>query len=279
MTGLARQAAPGAPAVFAANRAQGGVRFSVAADDRGRTRREDVAENGSLRVRFPNSGRDAEAVLVNTAGGIAGGDRFAVGVEVGEEARLTVTSAAAEKVYRSLGPAATVEVEIAVAAGGSLAWLPQETIFFDGAVYARTIAIDLAARARLVFAEATVLGRAAHGEQVRAGQIVDRWRVRRDGKLIYADGLRLEQDIAAQLEAPAAADGAAALATVLIAPGSDDIVTAIRALEGLRGEAGISAWNGIAVARLIAADGATLRQDLARVIAAAGAALPRLWLS
>jgi urease accessory protein len=267
--------------VFAANRAVGRVALSVKAAG-GRTRRARVHEHGSLRARFPNGdGARLDAVLVNTAGGIAGGDRFAVDIAVGEGARLSVTTTAAEKIYRSLGPEAMMEVSLDVAAGGTLHWLPQETILFDQVNLRRTIEVDLAADAALLLAEAVVFGRSAMGETVAAGHFFDRWRVRRDGRLIFAEAARLDGAIARQLAEPATAKDSVAIATVLLVPGDDAAVAAVRALsDGLAGEVGISTFNGIAVARFCARDGGTLRHDLTCVLSTlSGGALPRLWLN
>ena len=151
---------------FAANRAVGRIALAVRANA-GVTRRLRVAEEGSLRVRCPGPpAAELEAVIVNTAGGVAGGDRLKLAVTVEPGARLVVTTAAAEKVYRTLEPDATVDVTLTVGAGGALAWLPQETILFDRARLKRSIDIDLAEDAHLVLAEAIVLGRAGMGEAV-----------------------------------------------------------------------------------------------------------------
>lgn len=262
---------------FQANRARGRVDLAVAgAGNRTLLRR--LGEEGSLRVRFPAATGEFEAVLLNTAGGIAGGDRFEIAVEVGPGGSMSLTTAAAEKVYRALGRPARVAVSLTVAEGASLSWLPQETILFDDAGLDRTIAIDLDPGARLVFVESMVLGRAAMGERLATGAILDRWRLRRGGRLVFADGLRLDGAIAATLDTVASAAGGAAMATVLLAPGGDDIVAAVRGREsGYAGEVGASAWNGIAAVRLLARDGAALRRDLVAVLAAIGAPLPRLW--
>lgn len=272
--------------VFAVNRARGSIALSGRADC-GPTRPQRVAESGSLRVRFPRSSSDAlEAVILNTAGGIAGGDRLAFDIEAEAGARLTVTSAAAEKVYRSLGPDATVRVKLTVAAGGTLAWLPHETILFDSARLARTIDIDLAGDASVVVAETVIFGRAGMGEAVSTGRLLDSWRVRRDGRLVFADGVRLDGAIAERLAEPAVAAGGIAIGTLLIAPGSARIVDAVRELTaGFCGEAGASTWNGLALVRFCAKDGAGLRHDLVRVLTALHDqlllrnALPRLWLN
>jgi urease accessory protein len=268
---------------FAANRATGHVALSVAAGA-GVTRRERVHEDGSLRVRFPNvSAGPLEAVIVNAGGGMTGGDRFAIEMAVGAGAHLIAGTAAAEKVYRSNGPDAEMSVRLDIAEGASLAWLPQETILFDKARLSRRIDIELASGASLVMAEAVVLGRAASGEMMNEGFFADRWRLRRDGKLIYADTAWLEGAIAARLIEPAVTKGGIAIATVLIAPGGEDTLAQrleqVRALsETFTGEVGISAWNGIAVARLCAKDGAALRHDLIAVLAALDQPVPRLWL-
>ena len=266
--------------IFAANRATGHVALRVAASA-GRTRRTRVHEDGSLRVRFPNAAGDAlEAVIVNTGGGMTGGDRFAVEIALGEGAKLVAGTAAAEKIYRSSGPDAEMDVRLEVGDGARLAWLPQETILFDRARLARRIDVELAANASLVMAEAVVFGRSAMGEAMREGLFIDRWRVRRAGKLVFADAARLDGAIAAKLGQPASAAGGIAIATVLVAPGDDATTSAVRALaEHFRGEVGISSWNGIAVARLCAKDGAALRHDLIAVLAALGAPVPRLWLN
>src|SRR6201994_1468614 len=117
-----------APAVFAANRARGAVRFAVHAAD-GVTRRGDLHESGSLRVRFPSPEDEGlSAVFVNTAGGVAGGDRFDIDIAAGEGTRLTLTTAAAEKIYRTPDAAAQLNIVLKAAAGAHLSWLPQETI-------------------------------------------------------------------------------------------------------------------------------------------------------
>jgi urease accessory protein len=266
--------------IFAGNRAVGRIAFTVAAGPGG-SRRGRVREAGALRVRFPNgSSQDTlDAVIVNTAGGMAGGDRFGIDVAVGAGARLTVTTAAAEKIYRSLDPASVIDVKLDISPGGALAWLPQETIVFNEVRLSRTIDLALARDANLLLAEAIVFGRSAMGESVRQGQVFDRWRLRVDRTLIFAETLRLDGEIAQRLSHRAIASGGVAVANVVKYPGNDGDVAAVRAMqERFAGEVGASAWNGVAVVRLIALDGATLRRDLVSVLTALHAApLPRLW--
>lgn len=264
--------------VFAANRAAGRIALSVAAE-RGVTRRRQVYEDGPLRVRFPNSsGAALEAVIVNTAGGVAGGDRHDLAFDVGGGASLTVTTAAAEKIYRVIDTDAEIAVKLSVDTDARLVWLPQETIVFDRAKFKRSIDVDLAASASLLMAEAIVFGRFAMGEAVEQGALTDCWRVRRAGQLMFAETVRLDGAIKQMLSEPAVAGGGIAIATMLAVPGNQDMVERVRA-QTFCGEVAASAWNGLAVARLCAKDGADLRRDLAAVIVAMGGTLPRLWLN
>jgi len=266
---------------FAANRARGMVIFDVHAQA-GVTRRGALHESGSLRVRFPSpEGEGLSGVFVNTAGGIAGGDRFDIGVTASEKTRLTLTTAAAEKVYRANGPAAELNIALKVAAGAHLSWLPQETILFDRSRISRRIDIDLAEGASLLLCEIVVFGRIAMGERMRHGEFVDRWRMRRGGRLIFAETVRLDGDIGAKLAKPAIAKGAAAVATALMVPGDAALVENIREISASFGaEVGLSTWNGFAMARFCAQDAARLRADMTAVLGrASGASLPRLWLN
>jgi urease accessory protein len=268
-------------ATFAANRARGAVRFGVHLQD-GVTRRGSLHESGSLRVRFPSPEDEGlSAVFVNTAGGVAGGDRFDIDIATGEGARLTLTTAAAEKVYRAAGPAAQINIALKAEAGSHLSWLPQETILFDRARIARRIDIDLAEGASLLLCEIVVFGRAAMGETMRHGEFVDRWRMRRGGRLVFAETIRLDGIIGEKLARPAVANGGVAIGTALIAPGDEAVVERIREVQdSFGGEVGISCWNGFAMTRFCAQDAARLRADMMTVLGRASAVpLPRLWLN
>jgi urease accessory protein len=266
--------------VFDANRARGAVRFDVHARD-GVTRRGILHESGSLRVRFPSPEDEGlSGVFVNTAGGVAGGDRFDIEIAAADSSKLTLTTAAAEKVYRAPGRAAELNIALKVAAGAHLGWLPQEMILFDRARVRRRFDIDLDATASLLLCEIVVFGRAAMGERMEQGEFVDRWRLRRGGKLVFAETVRLDGNIGAKLARSAVTKGGAAIGTALIVPGDEALIERLRdASESFGGEVGISAWNGFAMARFCAQDAARLRADMMAVLARTGAALPRLWLN
>jgi urease accessory protein len=266
--------------VFEANRARGAVRFDVHARE-SVTRRGALHESGSLRVRFPSpEDQGLSGVFVNTAGGVAGGDSFDIDVTAGRGSRLTLTSAAAEKVYRAPGPAAQLNIALQVGAEAHLSWLPQETILFDRARVQRRFDIALDEAASLLLCEIVVFGRTAMGERMEQGEFVDRWRLRRGGRLVFAETVRLDGNIGAKLARSAVAKGGAAIGTALIVPGDEALVERIReASDSFSGEVGISAWNGFAMARFCAQDAARLRADMMAVLARTGAALPRLWLN
>lgn len=249
-----------------------------------------LEEEGPSRARFPRSGKrgaSLEAVLINTGGGIAGGDASATHMIARSGAHLVATTQAAEKVYRSDGATSKIDVELVVEPGARLDWLPQWTILFDEARVARTISAEVAEDARLLLVEAVALGRAARGERFAAGMLTDRWRIRRGGRLIYADGLRLDGDSAALLDRPAIASGAAALATVLlVASDAEARLEAVREALGLPDtlppglEAGASAWDGMLTVRLLGRDNAVLDSALRRIIGELGIEdPPRIWHS
>jgi urease accessory protein len=267
-------------AIFAANRAQGSVTFDVQQVG-GVTRRRHLHESGSLRVRFPSPEAEGlSAVFINTAGGVAGGDRFEIEITAGEGSRIVATTAAAEKVYRAQGPPAQLDIALKAAAGAHLSWLPQETILFDGARLSRRIDIDLAETASLLLCEIVVFGRTAMGERMLHGGLVDRWRLRRGGRLVFAETMRLDGDIGEKLGKTAVAKGGVAVGTALMVPGDEALVERVRELSGsFGGEVGISAWNGFAMARFCAQDAARLRADMMAVLRRVNrSALPRLWL-
>lgn len=240
------------------------------------------------RVLFPAPAEDdpPEAVLVTTSGGIAGGDRFRISVATEPGAALLVTSQAAEKVYRSLGSDAHCTVSLRVEAGAWLEWMPQETILFQGARFSRLIEANLAATGRLLASEIVVFGRLARGERFSRGRLLDRWRLHREGRLVWTDALSLEGESISALGQNLAFAGARALAVAVYAgPDAPAHLPLARALtEAARGRAGASLVNGTLLARFLAEDPAVLRADLAGYVAAlrhAAAGLPerppRLW--
>jgi urease accessory protein len=243
-----------------------------------------IEESGSMRIRLPRGeGPGIDAVLVNTAGGIACGDCFSVSVKLQAGAVVTVTTPAAEKIYRSDGPLAEFAVDLALDAGARLEWMPQETILFDTARLARRLDARMEDNARLTLFEAVVFGRGARAERMTEGFFEDRWRIRRGGRLVYADTLRLQGPIANLLQKPSVGNGARALATLIhVAPDAEARLDAAReCLASVNGcEAAASAWNGLLAVRFCAATVEALRvAAIPFLLAFRGEPLPRVWLS
>lgn len=263
-------------------RASGGVRLRFSRSG-GRTVRSEAAESGGYRARFPSTDDGScEAVLINTGGGMTGGDRFGTRIALDAGARATVTTQAAEKIYRSQGPATEVSTTLALAEGASLRWLPQEAILFARSNLSRRLEADIAPGAELIACESVYFGRTAMGEALERATFRDRWRVRRGGRLVFAEDVRLDGSVSLMLSRPAIAAGARAAATILVvAPGAEARVDSARAaLDGAVSEWGVSAFDGMLITRLLSPDAAALRADLARfMIHLSAAALPRSWQS
>jgi urease accessory protein len=263
----------------ALQRAQGVGRLEVGAEA-GVTRLARLYQEGCAKIRLPtdHAARGLEAVLINTSGGLTGGDRMSWRARAGLGAALTLTTQACEKVYRARDGRAEVTVALDAACGARIDWLPQESILFDGAALSRTLEADLAADARLLAVEAVVLGRTAMGETVRRGTLRDRWRIRREGRLVFADDLRFEGQISAVAGlAPTLAGGKAFASLLLVADDAGRFLTPLRQAIGPYG--GASAFDGKLFARIVAADGLSLRRALLPAIAALrdGEPAPRIW--
>ena len=275
----------------ALQRTQGGGRLSVKLS-RGESRIDRLFQDGSARIRIPRTpnGSPLEAVLINTAGGLTGGDRMQWDFEAGEGASMTLTTQACEKTYKAHGPSeAQVSVGLKLGPCSSLAWLPQETILFDRARLNRRIDVDMAAGSRLLMVEPVVFGRLAMNETVTEGLFRDRWRIRYGGQLLHAENMRLGPDIAHVLSHAAVADGGLAMATVLmVAPEAEARLSAARELIGKDGGASflsspslqpVGTETGKLLARLVARDSYELHKvlvPLIRLLNPAGG-VPKVW--
>ncbi len=269
----------------AANRARGELRAVIEATGSGRSHVARAHEAGGLRLRFPKvapgTRPEVEAVCINTGGGMVGGDTARLAFTVGANASATVTTQSAEKVYRAEGGAVTrVDAALALGPGARVEWLPQETILFDRVRFERRLEVDLAADASLLLVEALVFGRLAMGETVRTGHVRDRWRIRRDGRLVFAEALALDGNIAAQLDHPALGSGARATATLLlVAPAAEAQLDAVReALASADCPGGASAWDGMLTVRLLSPSPERVRAAIVALLhALRGRAAPRVW--
>lgn len=249
----------------------------------GRTRIEVMRQESSAKIRIPRSGDPGlEAILINTAGGLTGGDRLAWSVEAGSGSSLVVTTQACEKAYRSSGGEARIDCRLRLEEGSRISWLPQETIFYEGAALTRRMDADLGAGSSLLMVEASIFGRLAHGEMIDRVSFRDRWRVRREGRLVHAEDFSIGPETGALLRRRAVAGGALAIATVLFV--SDDVGDFLEPVRSLMGDNdGVSVLEaggtGKLLARLISGTGFEMRKKLVPLLCLLNgkAGLPKVW--
>ena len=271
-------------------RVDGEARIAFRRAPDGRTRLADLYQRAPCRVLFPETEADEppQSVLLTTSGGLTGGDRTNVAAAIGPGAQATLTTQAAEKIYRAApeGGDATVQVEIQVGPAAWAEWLAQETIVFEGSRLRRRFAADVAPSGRLLAVESIVFGRTAMGEHFDTGLLHDAWRVSRGGKLIWADALHLEGDVR-QLRSAAFGFGTSVACSTVLYVGADatqQLAAARTILSACPLPCGVTSLDGVMVARMMADDAVRLRAAIMQLIAgirqaAAGlpARLPRVW--
>lgn len=234
--------------------------------------------SGSARAVFPRSAEGLEAVVVNTSGGLTGGDRFRIGARAGAGSHLILTTQAAERAYRSASGLARVSTHLEVEPGASLFWLPQELIVFDGAALTRKLEVTLAEGAELLLVEPVIFGRALMGEVVQEAIFRDRVTITRAGRPLYSDAISLTGDIPARLSYAATARGMTAMASVvLVRSSAEGLLTTARSLLPEAAGASLLAPDMLVI-RLLAQDGYLLRAALCPLLEAlSGADLPKSW--
>ncbi|PRD43484.1 urease accessory protein [Phyllobacterium phragmitis] len=245
-----------------------------------RTRIDRLFQEGSAKLRFPqNPGGHLEAVMINTAGGLTGGDRMRWQFSLGEDCRASLTTQACEKIYKAEeGSTATVDTVIDVAEGGSVAWLPQETILFERSALHRRLTVNLAPTATALIVETVVFGRKAMGEDIGTATFRDCWRIRRGATLEHAENFSIGPDAGAMLARPALFGGKRVFASVLlVAEDCERHLDGARTIIGKDG--GVSAWSGKLLARLVDDDAYSLRKRLIPLIGLLNkkAELPKVW--
>lgn len=240
---------------------------------------DDLHQSGCLRLLFPRGGEALDAVLINTSGGVTGGDNITVAATVGAGSEMTLTTQAAERAYRAQpGQIGQITTRLDVAASGSLNWLPQEILLFDGSNLRRSLDVSLADGAKALLVEPVVFGRTEMGETLTDIMFRDRISVTRNDQPIYRDGVTLQGNVAAQLARRAIGQGMIAMANIIYAaPDAHTRLSAVRALMPATGGASLLA-DDLLVGRIMAADSYLLRRSLIPIIERlSGAAVPRTW--
>lgn len=276
-----------APADADLQRADGSGRVVLIGSPAG-TRIVDLYQRSPIRIMFPNPDGAAidEAVLINTTGGVAGGDLLEYGVTALGNASIAVTSQAAEKVYRALNEPARLVTRLKACEAARLAWLPQETILFNWARLSRETEIELSPGAELLALEWLALGRAAHGEQMVGGHITDSWRVKKDGRLIWADSFRVTDDVFPHLHRKALLANCTAVGTLIyFGPSLDARLEFLRDVaRSLSCHCAVTSVGGLIIVRFAAEAPYDLRlalhsllQQFSRELGPGPFRVPKMW--
>jgi len=243
------------------------------------TRLDTLYQQGSAKVRFPKSyDNQLEAVLINTAGGLTGGDQIDWELHLKPSSNVVVTTQACEKAYKAITKCARVATTMRLDQNSVLHWLPQETILYDQSALQRRFDVEMDASATLFAVECLQLGRDAMGETIEHLAFHDRWRIKQDGKLIFADDLRLNDHEASNAKL---ANNHALASLVLIAPFDTEQLNGLA--EKLRAicpakMSGFSVTGKRLTGRILAQDSYLLRQALTPVLKEIrGCELPRVW--
>lgn len=234
--------------------------------------------SGCLKALFPRASDRTDAIIVNTSGGLTGGDKLSLDVVQGPDTSFCLTTQAAERAYRAHHGHATVRSHIRVEAGSTLFWLPQELILFEGAALNRQFHCDLDPQARLVMVEPIVFGRQLMGETLTQIRFRDHVSIDQGDRPLYRDVIDLSDRVGAQLRSLAGGNGAGAMATLLyVAPDAENWLHRCRAALGPMGGASLFR-PGCLVARLVAPDSLHLRRALMALLdQITGDTLPKSW--
>jgi urease accessory protein len=254
------------------------------ADDAGTTRLVERAHSGPLRVQkalYPEGPRACHVIVVHPPGGVVGGDRLDLDLDLGPNTQVLATSPGAAKWYRANGRVSRQRVRLAVGAGAALEWLPQETILYDGADVDFDHEVDLAAGSRYIGAEILCFGRTAAGERFVRGRLRQRTRIRVDGRHVWWEQGVLEGG--AGLASPLAL-GEASVCATLLAVGPPLPAAAIAALRAADPLLAVSQVKSVFVARHVGVDAETARASIVRAWQAVRphllerpAVVPRIW--
>lgn len=241
---------------------------------------EELYQSGCAKLMLPKTyGEMTEAVMLNTSGGITGGDSLNVKIQV-ENGAVVATSQTAERLYRSITESAKIEITLRAYNAATLHWLPQETIIFDGAELDRTVCLDMSADSKCLLAETIVMGREAMGEDIRVCHFTDNWRLYREGQLFHAESLRLTDRVAEIMAVTAGGNGARLLSTILYAGFDAEQMAGLlkSVVEACSSKCAMSCWNDRLVIRLMSPHPRFARADIKELLCAlSGQPLPRVW--
>ena len=234
---------------------------------------------------YPEGEAVCQTIVVHPPAGIAGGDRLALDIRVGERAHAQATTPGAAKWYRSSGAAASQKLMLSVASDAVLEWLPQESIFFDGALATLETEIALAGNAVLLAWDIACLGRRLSGERWNRGRLRQRLTLRRDGVRQWSERAIVDGG-SELLRSGVGLNGRTVFGTFLASAPEipDDLLAACRVIGCDEGEAAVTRLPGVLVARYLGDSPEVARRCFSALWALARDALahrsavpPRIW--
>ena len=216
----------------------------------GRTALVQRKQRGPLAVQRPfyPEGDVCHLYLLHPPGGVVGGDSLHIQCKVVEGAHALVTTPGATKFYLSAGAEAEQKQSLRIAAGGGLEWLPQENIFFPGAITGLQTMIELSESARFIGWEVNCLGLPANSERFASGHAEFQLHIERDNRPLLLDRLTVTPE---KLHGKAGLRGLPVNATLLATPAGEIELELVRELLAETHRAGVTLIDNLLVVRYL----------------------------
>jgi urease accessory protein len=134
------------------------------------------AHAGPLRVLkalYPEGDAICHHVLVHPPGGIAGGDRIEIELDVQPGAHALVTTPGATRFYRSGGETAMQSARLRLRGDARLEWLPMASIAYDGCLADNRVRFELDERSQMIGWDLLALGLPASQAPFARGRFVE----------------------------------------------------------------------------------------------------------
>lgn len=243
---------------------------------------------GPLRVQrpfYPEGPDTCHVYVLHPPGGVVGGDELALKATVGEGARALITTPGAGKAYRGTAPG-HVHQHLVATAGGTLEWLPQETIVFDGAHLNMRTRVELEDDAGFIGWDILCLGRPASGERFERGSVHQRIELWRAGEPLLLEHLKANGGDGDMQQAMWGAQGYPVLGSLWCVTNSGGLVEKIRRRLRIKGDGLFSVTNmrGVIVCRYLGASTAEARALFTKAwtllrpeVMGKKACVPRIW--
>jgi len=219
----------------------------------------------TLQRPFYPEGDVCHAYILHPPGGVVGGDRLRLKIEVEANAHALVTTPASAKFYRTQDKLAQQLQALRVASGGILEYLPQDSILFDACRVDMRTRVDLDDGAKFAGWEIICLGRPASGEHFEHGSCRQAYEIYRAGKPLILERTRLQGGAAMQSAAWGLA-GYPVSGTLLISDASAGMLELARgAGADVSGLFSASIVQDVMICRLLGRQGLEVREALAKV--------------